>query len=149
MRRREFIGRFGIIGAVAASTSFSQRTSAQSAPKPPVIAWAGAPPPGMVSPQFIIDLTLGNFIKGLSEFGYEEGRNVNLVRRTRIYPDRVPTIDEMLALVKPDIIVAPATLEAVAAHRIDDTDCLCGSRGRGPSRLDCQRSSSWEERYRH
>jgi len=117
LRRREFIGRFGLVGAAAASTLFSRGSSAQSVPKRPLIAWAGAPPPGMQTPQFIIELTFGNFVKGLLEFGYERGRNVDVIWRTRVTPDRVPTVEEMVALVKPDIIVAPATLEAVAARK--------------------------------
>ena len=75
----------------------------------------------MALPQFIFDLTFGNFVKGLSEFGYEQGRNVKVVRRIDILPDRVPTIEEMVALVKPEIIVAPATLEAVAARKATST----------------------------
>ncbi|UPK30523.1 ABC transporter substrate-binding protein [Bradyrhizobium sp. 195] len=68
-------------------------------------------------PQFIVDLVFGNFIKGLSDFGYEQGRNIDIIRRTDILRDRVPSIEEMVALLKPDIIVAPATLEAVAARK--------------------------------
>ena len=117
MRRREFIGRFGLIGAAAASTLFSRGSSAQSVSKRPLIAWAGAPPPGMQLPRFIVELAFGNFIKGLLEFGYERGRNVDVVVRTDMFPDRVPAIEEMVALVKPDIIVVPATLEAVAARK--------------------------------
>ena len=122
MRRREFIGLVSVVGAGAASTLSGRRASAQSVPKPPVIAWAGAPPPGTASPpQFLVDLTFGNFVKGLLEFGYEQGRNVKVIRRTDIFPDRVPTIEEMVALIKPDIIAAPATLEAVAARKATST----------------------------
>ena len=73
MRRREFIGRLGLIGS-AASILFGQGSNAQSAPKRPIIAWAGAPPAGAPAganvPQFILDLVFGNFVKGLMEFGY-------------------------------------------------------------------------------
>jgi putative tryptophan/tyrosine transport system substrate-binding protein len=121
MRRREFIGIFGGIGTAAASTLFGPRTSAQSVPRRPVVVWAGASPPGMVSPQFILDLTFGNFVQGLSDFGYEQGRNFDLIRRTGIFPDRAATIEEMVDLTKPDIIAAPATLEAVAARKATST----------------------------
>jgi putative ABC transport system substrate-binding protein len=124
MRRREFIGRFGLIGA-AASTLFGRGSRAQSVPKRPLIAWAGAPPAGTPAganvPQFILDLTFGNFAKGLSEFGYEQGRNVDVIKRFDMFADRVPTMEEMVALVKPDIIVAPATFEAVAARKATST----------------------------
>jgi putative ABC transport system substrate-binding protein len=66
-------------------------------------------------------LTFGNFVKGLSEFGYEQGRNVDIIRRTDIFQDRVPSIEEMVAVLKPDIIAAPATLEAVAARKATST----------------------------
>src|SRR3954453_12801424 len=105
MRRREFIGRFGLIGA-AASTLFGRGSIAQSVPKRPLIAWAGAPPPGTPAganvPPFILDLTFGNFVKGLSEFGYEQGRNVDVIKRFDMFTDRVATMEEMVALVKPD-----------------------------------------------
>jgi putative ABC transport system substrate-binding protein len=71
----------------------------------------------MQTPRFIVELVFGNFIRGLLEFGYERGRNVDIVVRTDMFPDRVPTIEEMVALAKPDIIVVPATLEAVAARK--------------------------------
>jgi putative ABC transport system substrate-binding protein len=68
-----------------------------------------------------VDLTFGNFAKGLLEFGYEQGRNIDIIRRTELFRDRVPSIEEMVALVKPDIIAAPATLEAVAARKATST----------------------------
>lgn len=116
MRRREFL-ELGVFGAAAGSTLFGRGSSAQSVRKRPLIAWAGAAPPGAKLPQFIVDLVFGNFIKGLSDFGYEQGRNIDIIRRTDILRDRVPSIEEMVALLKPDIIVAPATLEAVAARK--------------------------------
>lgn len=88
----------------------------------PLITWAGAAPPGVKKlPQFIVDLVFGNFVKGLSEFGYEQGRNIDIIRQQDIFPDRVPSIEEMMALLKPDIIAAPATLEAVAARKATST----------------------------
>ncbi|WP_234682635.1 ABC transporter substrate-binding protein [Bradyrhizobium monzae] len=122
MRRREFIGRFGLCGAAAvASTSFGRGSNAQSVLKRPLIAWVGAAPPGVKTPQFIVDLTFGNFVKGLLEFGYEQGRNIDIIRRTDIFRDRIPSIEELVATVKPDIIAAPATLEAVAARKASST----------------------------
>jgi putative ABC transport system substrate-binding protein len=121
MQRREFIGSLGLIGAAAASTSFGRGSIAQSAPEHPLIAYVSAPPPGTVVPQFIVELTFGNIVKGLSEFGYDRGRNVNVIRRADIFPDRVPTIEEIIALLKPDILVAGATLDAVAARKATST----------------------------
>jgi putative ABC transport system substrate-binding protein len=95
MRRREFIGHLSVIGAAAASTLFGRGSSAQSVPKRPLIAWVGAAPPAVKTPQFIVDLSFGNFVKGLLEFGYEQGRNIDIIRRTDIFRDRVPSIEEM------------------------------------------------------
>src|ERR1044072_6896186 len=108
MRRREVIEYLGVFGAAAGSTLFGQGSRAQPARKRPLIAWAGAAPPGVKLPQFILDL-FGSFVKGLSELGYEQGRNIDIIRRQDIYPDRVPSIQEMVALLKPDIIAVPAT----------------------------------------
>lgn len=119
MRRRDFLG-LGVLGA-AGSTLFGPGSSAQPVRKRPVIAWAGAPPPGMKLPQFMVELVFGNFVKGLSDFGYELGRNIDIIRRTDVFPDRVPSIEEMVALLKPDVIAAPATLEAVAARKATST----------------------------
>jgi putative ABC transport system substrate-binding protein len=121
MRRREFIGHLGLISAAAASTLFGRGSSAQPVPEHPLIVHVSAPPPGTVVPQFIIDLTFGNIVKGLSEFGYDRGRNVNIIRRVEIFPDRVATIEEIIALLKPDILVAGATLDAVAARKATST----------------------------
>jgi putative tryptophan/tyrosine transport system substrate-binding protein len=132
MRRREFIGRFGLFGAAAASIFLGRGSRAQSVSKRPLIAWAGAPPAGTPAgvnvPQFILDLTLGNFFKGLSDFGYEQGRNISIIRRFDMFTDRVATMEEMVALVKPDIIAAPATLQAVEAHKATSTiPIVCGA----------------------
>ena len=132
MRRREFIGRFGLFGAAAASTFFGRGSRAQSVPNRPVIAWAGAPPAGTPAganvPQFILDLTFGNFVKGLSEFGYEQGRNVNVIKRFDMFTDRVATMEEMVALVKPDVIAVPTTLHAVEAQKATSTiPIVCGA----------------------
>jgi putative ABC transport system substrate-binding protein len=132
MRRREFIGNLGVLGAAAGSTLFSRGSSAQPVQKRPVIAWAGAPPAGAPAgvnvPQFILDLVYGNFVKGLAEFGYEHGRSVDVIKRFDMFSDRVATMEEMVALVKPDVIVAPATLQAVEARKATSTiPIVCGA----------------------
>ena len=98
-------------------------------------------PSGVNVPQFILDLVFGNFVKGLSEFGYEQGRNVDVIKRFDMFTDRVATMEEMVALIKPDVIVADIASRRGPKGDIDDTDCLRRARGRGSSRIDCQRSS--------
>jgi len=153
MRRREFIGRSGLIGE-AASTLFGRGSSAQSVPKRPLIGWAGAAPAGTPAganvPQFILDLTFGNFVKGVSEFGYEQGRNINIIKRFDMFTGRVATMEEVVALVKPDIIAVPTSARRRSPKGdLDDTDCLWSARGRGSSRLDCQRCSPRRKRDGH
>lgn len=111
---------------------FSRGSSAQPVRRRPVVAWAGAPPAGAPAgvnvPQFILDLVYGNFVKGLADFGYEHGRNVDVIRRFDMFSDRVATMGEMVALVKPDVIVAPATLQAVEARKATSTiPIVCGA----------------------
>ena len=132
MRRREFIGHLGVIGAAAVSTMLDRGSRAQPVRKRPVIAWAGAPPAGAPAgvnvPQFILDLVYGNFVKGLAEFGYEHGRNVDVIKRFDLFTDRVATMEDMVALVKPDVIVAPATLQTVEARKATSTiPIVCGA----------------------
>jgi putative tryptophan/tyrosine transport system substrate-binding protein len=118
MRRREFIRDFSLWGAATAASLLPCRNSiAQSETKRPLIAWLGAPPPGMSVPPFIVELTFNNFIRGLSNAGYAHGRNIDVIRRTEVFPDRTPSIEELIAKLTPDILVAPATLEAVAARK--------------------------------
>jgi len=71
----------------------------------------------MSLPPFIVELTFNNFIRGLSNAGYAHGRNIDVIRRTEVFPDRTPSIEELIAKLTPDILVAPATLEAVAARK--------------------------------
>ena len=77
--------------------------------------------------NYILDLTFGNFVKGLSEFDYEQGRNVDVIKRFDMFTDRVATMEEVVALVKPDIIAAPTTLQAVEARKATSTiPIVCG-----------------------
>jgi putative ABC transport system substrate-binding protein len=58
----------------------------------------------------------------MQDQGYVEGRDFDLVRRLAEGAlDRLPAIMEEVIQLKPDVILAPATLEAVAAKRATST----------------------------
>lgn len=90
MRRREFIRDFSLWGAATAGAALlpCRNSTAQSEIKRPLIAWAGAPPPGRSLPPFMVESTFNNFMRGLSDAGYVQGRNINVVRRAEVLPDR-------------------------------------------------------------
>jgi putative tryptophan/tyrosine transport system substrate-binding protein len=111
LKRREFVALLG--GAAAAWPLFA---SAQVSPKRPLIAWLGAGTP-QPSEAFI-----DNFLRGMRELGYVEGRNFDLVRRfTDGYQDRLPALTEEVIRLKPDVILAPAIISAVAARKATST----------------------------
>ncbi len=122
MRRREFIARLGCFCGAAAASMFARRASGAQTPAKPLIAWLGAPPPGMSAPpQFVVDSTFNSFVQGLSDIGYVQGRDVRIIRRSEVFAERIPTIEEMIAHLRPDLVAAPATLEAVAAQKATST----------------------------
>ena len=79
MRRREFVTLLG--GAVAA---WPLAARAQASPKGPTIAWIGTSP--QLNASFI-----ENFLRGMRELGYAEGRNFEMLYRfTDGYQERLP-----------------------------------------------------------
>ncbi|MBR0712677.1 ABC transporter substrate-binding protein [Bradyrhizobium liaoningense] len=118
MRRREFIRDFSLWGAATAGAALlpCRTSTAQSEFKRPLIAWAGAPPPGRSLPPFMVEF-FNSFMLGLSDAGYVQGRNINVVRRAEVLPDRMASIEEMILKLSPDIVLAPSTLEAVAVRK--------------------------------
>lgn len=112
MRRREFIT---ITGGAALTWPLAAR--AEAPPKRPVIAWltmftAPKPPP-----------TFGkDFLQGLEEHGYIQGQNFDFVFRSADgHQDRVPAIMEEFERLRTDVILAPATFEAVLAKKATST----------------------------
>ncbi|MGY8682203.1 ABC transporter substrate-binding protein [Bradyrhizobium sp. UFLA05-153] len=87
-----------------------------------MIAWVGAPAAGMPAPpQFVIALAYGNFVQGMTDIGYVQGRDIDIVRRLDVFSDHVASVEEVIERFKPDVLVAPATLEAVAARKATST----------------------------
>jgi putative ABC transport system substrate-binding protein len=103
MRRREFIGLliFAWPHTVLAQTK-----------KRPVVGWL---PYGESD---IIAGYLQQLLKGMRELGLIEGQDFDMVYRSAgFHPEQLARAAEELVQLNPDIIVAPATIQAVAAKR--------------------------------
>jgi putative ABC transport system substrate-binding protein len=106
MRRREFIT---LLGCAALSPVAAR---AQVSPKRPLVAWlsggAHAASLGFVDA----------FLQGMRDHGYIEGRDFDIVYRYADgYAERLPALAEELVRLKPNIILAAATGQAVAAKK--------------------------------
>jgi putative tryptophan/tyrosine transport system substrate-binding protein len=110
MRRREFIT---LLGGAALSPVAAR---AQVSPKRPLVAWlsggAHAASLGFVDA----------FLQGMRDHGYIEGRDFDIVYRYADgYAERLPALAEELVRLKPNIILAAATGQAVAAKNATAT----------------------------
>jgi putative ABC transport system substrate-binding protein len=115
MRRREFITLVG--GAALPKMMLVPSAHAEGASKRPLVVWFAAYPRNPIGSTFF-----DAFVNGMQDQGYVEGRDYDLVRRSAEgVLDRLPTILEEVIQLKPNVIVANATLEAVAAHRATTT----------------------------
>src|SRR5262245_20412309 len=107
--RREFITLLG--GAAAA---WPQALLAQATARRPLVAWLvwqslSAEP---------ISTYIRQFLKGMREFGYAEGRDFDMVyRAAEGHSDRLPKLAAELVQLNPDVIVAPASIQAVAVKK--------------------------------
>jgi putative tryptophan/tyrosine transport system substrate-binding protein len=122
MRRREFITLVG--GAALPKLMLVRPAHAEGSSKRPLVVWFAAYPRNPIGSTFF-----DAFVNGMQDQGYVEGRDYDLVRRSAEgVLDRLPTILEEVIQLKPNVIVAIATLEAVAAHRATTTiPVVCGA----------------------
>lgn len=110
MKRREFLAMLG--GSLAAPTLLN----AQQAGRTLKIALLED---GSEAPTRSVRAA---FFKRLSELGYVEGRNLVVERRyAQGMTERLPTLAQELVALKPDIIVASSTPQALAAKRATST----------------------------
>ena len=111
MRRREFITLVG--GAAAAVCSVAR---AQTRRERPLIATfaSGTPTQRKGLPFW------ASFLNGLRELGYIEGRDFEIIARTGSN-DELPKVAEELIQLKPDVILASASVNALAAKRATST----------------------------
>ena len=110
MRRREFLG---LLGAIAA---WPQGALAQAIKKRPVVGWL------YFARYDLINNWLLLFLRGMQELGDIEGRDFEMVYRSADGKvELLPKAAAELVQLNPDIIVAPATIQAVAARKATDT----------------------------
>jgi putative tryptophan/tyrosine transport system substrate-binding protein len=65
---------------------------------------------------------IGDFLTGMRELGYTEGQDFEMLYRfADFHGDRVPQLAMELVQLKPDVIVGPATIQAVALKKATDT----------------------------
>ena len=109
MKRREFITLLG--GAVVV---WPQAVLAQLSKKAPEIGWLSFYPQDSVTFSRFYE----PFLKGLREFGYVEGRDFNMLFRFADgHADRISKLAAELVQLNPDIIIAPASIQAIAIRR--------------------------------
>src|SRR5262245_43570497 len=138
--RRELLA---ALGSAAAAWPLAAR--AQAPPKVPTIAWIGTSP--QLNASFI-----ENFLRGMRELGYAEGRNFDMLYRfTDGYQERLPALTEEVIRLKPDVILAAAVIYAVAARKghVDNSDRHAGARRCRSFGLDSKRSTTGGQRHGH
>jgi putative ABC transport system substrate-binding protein len=115
MRRREFITLLG--GGTWAQLIPWQVARAETR-KRPLVVWVSVfPPPSNNHLKFV-----DSFRQGMRERGYTEDRDFELVSRFGDgHFENASILAQEIVQLKPDVIVAPATLEAVAAKKATST----------------------------
>ena len=109
MRRRDFIT------ALGAAAMWPLAARAQASLKGPTIAWMG-------TSQQLNASFIDNFLRGMRELGYAEGRNFQMLYQfTDGYQERVPALTEEVIRSKPDVILAASVIYAVAARKASST----------------------------
>ena len=112
MRRRDFAF------LVCAATMAPRVLFAQATTRPPVVGslWFNtkdAPLPVGYR---------GQFLAGMRELGYVEGQDFEMLDRFADFQaDRLPQLATELVQLKPDVILAPATIDAVPLKKATDT----------------------------
>src|SRR6478609_8498618 len=105
MRRRAFMS---LLGGAAA---WPLGARSEVAAKRPLIAWLSGG-----TAQFSAGF-VDNFLRGMRDLGYVEGRNFDMVYRFADgYGDRLPALTDEVVRLKPDVILASAVIAAFAAR---------------------------------
>ena len=112
MTRREFITLLG--GAVA----WPQGVLAQGTAKRPLIAFLWWASHNVEPPRTYLQ----ELLKGMRELGHIEGRDFDIVNRgAEGHMERLPRVAAELVELKPHLIVASATIQALAAKKATST----------------------------
>lgn len=112
MRRRDFAFLFGA-AAMAPRAVLAQATSRRF-----LVGYLSFP----TKDDPLAARYLEEFLTGMRELGYTEGHDFEMLYRyADFHADRLPQLAMELVQLKPDVIVATATLQAVALKRATDT----------------------------
>jgi putative tryptophan/tyrosine transport system substrate-binding protein len=112
VRRRDFAFLIGA-ATMAPRTLLAQTTSGQFR-----VGWLGFPPKDAV----LTVRWLGQFLSGMREIGHVEGQDFEMLYRfADLHADRLPGLASELVQLKPDVVVAPASINAVALKKVTDT----------------------------
>jgi putative ABC transport system substrate-binding protein len=112
MRRREFLAK--VCGTFSAFSVRPNLAYAETGQKRPLIIWINTFPllPGKEKISFQTD-----FLGGMAELGYVEHRDFVFEFRNGRGQSELPKVAEEAVAAQPAVLVAPATLEAVALSR--------------------------------
>jgi putative tryptophan/tyrosine transport system substrate-binding protein len=109
-----YIGRRDFIYALA--VAWPTAVLAQGRSRRPLIAWPAFGSLAQLTPYFT------PFLEGLRDLGYVEGRDFDMAfRSAEGRPDRLPQVVAETVQLNPDIIIAGATLQAVAIRKVTAT----------------------------
>jgi len=112
MRRRDFAFLIGAV-TIAPRTALAQATNRQFR-----VGWLGFP--SKDAPLTV--KYLGQFLTGMRELGYANGQNFEMLARfADFHADRMDPLASELVQLKPDVIAAAATINAVALKKATDT----------------------------
>jgi len=116
MKRRDFVTLIG--GAALADAVLPRLANAQGSRPRPLVVWLISFVPKKMAGVSFFEI----FAKGMQERGYVRGRDFDLILRSADgSPERLPTVVHEVVELKPDVIVAVATLEAVAVRKATTT----------------------------
>jgi putative ABC transport system substrate-binding protein len=113
MRRREFIALLSGATAMVPRSVLAQTTSRRF-----LVGYLSFP----TKDNPLAVRYLGEFLTGMRELGYTEGQDFEMLYRYADFQaDRLPQLAVELVQLKPDVIVATATIQAVALKKVTDT----------------------------
>jgi putative ABC transport system substrate-binding protein len=116
MKRRDFITLVG--GATLPDIILPHWAGAQVSRARPLVVWLISFAPKKLGGVSYFEV----FIESMQKYGYVNGRDFDLILRSADGSlERLPTIVKEVVELKPDVIVAPATLEAVAVRKATST----------------------------
>jgi putative ABC transport system substrate-binding protein len=99
-----------VIMLIGGAPFWAAAARAQVSPRHPLVAWLSGG--AQAASSGFVDA----FLQGMREQGHIQGRDIDIVYRYADgYAERLPTLAEELVRLKPNVILAPATAQAVAA----------------------------------